>query len=202
MRCSGLTTIGLVAGGVVLILALGLALWLIFEDGSGARTITVSDFRPQTSTAQDVIDSDIVARVRIVEAGPAVWDTLDGNPPPPRPNPPTSDDPVNVIYTPLRAEVLEPLKGSAAGSELVLRQDGGEVGGVTMLVSPSPGLQLGDVAVVFLEQPGRVDLPLTVIESYTLNGEEAVSALDGQTVMTDDFIAEVQRILANDGSQP
>lgn len=174
--------------------------------GSGEaqqRTVTVDGFRIPTLTSDDVKSSQLVARVRIAEAEPALWDTPDGEPPPPRSGLPTSDDPLYVIYTPLRGEVLDVFKGDVESREIVLRHEGGEIGDVRMVISPSPNLKVGDEAVVFLYRAPESGGNLWMItESYTVTGEEAFSSLDQRSLAADDLIGEVQQAVVLEETGP
>ncbi len=121
---------------------------------AGATVVAPLDLAGLTDHAETIV-------VGRVEAQSARW---------------TSDK--SAIYTAVSERVAQPLKGGARAGDLVtLRREGGEVGGMGMLVSGAARFSVGEEVVVFLERRGAALWTVGMAQ-----GKLHVAVVDGRKV--------------------
>ena len=97
------------------------------------------------------------------------------------------------IYTQITLSVEQTIKGETRGG-VIITVPGGEVNGHKMLVEDAPSFQLGERAMVFLEEPDGTFVVVGGFQGkYTIDKNNMV----GGTTSLAEFIQQLRGIMAN-----
>ena len=188
----------------LLLIAVGVFVWTFAFDGVGigirdgdervmsrsadeadpAQISSRIDVYPLALTVKQAFDiSPVVAKVQVRSFGAARWWTADGA------VPEGFDRTTGHVFVPVRAQVLEILKGEQlqVGEDALLKQFGGTVGNVTQSVGHGfhKAGRVAEQSIVFMypgTDGGSGEIVWVINQSWKIQGGTAVNEVDGVTL--------------------